>query len=89
MVIDMPEDSSFFSFGNFSRASVLLAIIETLGGYINIYGGLSSFPEIFLPISRFLLEVAQQKNMPNLLRDKLEDMSQLINSKVDEQLCEG
>ncbi|KAJ7943307.1 nucleolar protein 14 [Quillaja saponaria] len=83
MVIDLPEDSSFFSSDNF-RASVLLAIIETLGGYINIYDGLSSFPEIFLPISRLLLEVAQQKNMPNLLHDKLKDMSELINSKVDE-----
>ncbi|XP_061340797.1 uncharacterized protein LOC133287248 isoform X2 [Gastrolobium bilobum] len=82
-IIDMPEDSSFFTSVNF-RASVLVAAVETLQGYINIYEGLSSFPEIFLPILRLLLEIAEQKTMPDALRDKIKDVAELINLKVDE-----
>lgn len=59
-------------------------MIETLNGFASIYGKLSSFPEIFMPISTLLLEVAQQQNMPNELRDKFEDVAQLIKKKADE-----
>uniref|UniRef100_A0A2N9HSV5 Nucleolar protein 14 n=1 Tax=Fagus sylvatica TaxID=28930 RepID=A0A2N9HSV5_FAGSY len=47
MIMDMPENSPFFSSDNF-RVSVLLTMIETLQGYVNIYEGYSSFPEIFV-----------------------------------------
>jgi len=66
------------------RASVLVTSVETLQGYINAYDNLSSFPEIFLPILRLLLEIAEQKNMPNALRDKIKDVAELIKLKVDE-----
>lgn len=67
------------------RASVLVTLIETLRGYVYIYGRLSSFPEIFLPISSLLLEVAQQDNFPGALQEKFKDVAQLIKTKVDEQ----
>ncbi|KAI4357990.1 hypothetical protein L6164_001901 [Bauhinia variegata] len=82
-IIDMPEDSSFFTSDSF-RASVLVAVLETLRGYINIYESLSSFPEIFLPVLRLLDEVAEQKNTPNLLRDKIKEVAEFIKLKVDE-----
>lgn len=67
------------------RASVLVTLIETLRGYVNVYGRLSSFPEIFLPISSLLLEVAQQENLPGALQEKFKDAAQLIKTKIDEQ----
>ncbi|KAJ0094969.1 hypothetical protein Patl1_16643 [Pistacia atlantica] len=82
-IMDMPEDSSFFSSDNF-RASVLLTVIETLRGFVNVYEGLSSFPEIFLPIAILLHEVAQVDNMPSTLQEKIEDVSLLIKKKADE-----
>ncbi|KAF7809015.1 nucleolar protein 14 [Senna tora] len=82
-IIDMPDDSSFFSSDNF-RASVLVAVIETLQGYIKVYKGLSSFPEIFLPFLTSLHEIVEQKNIPNALRDKIKDAAELIKLKVDE-----
>ncbi|TKY53738.1 Nucleolar protein 14 [Spatholobus suberectus] len=82
-IIDMPEDSSFFTSVSF-RASVLFAVVETLQGCVNVYEGLSSFPEIFLPILRLLNEIAEQKNMPNALRDKIKVVAELIKLKVDE-----
>ncbi|KEH42220.1 putative nucleolar protein [Medicago truncatula] len=82
-LINMPEDSPFFTTDSF-RASVLVTSVETLQGYINAYDNLSSFPEIFLPILRLLLEIAEQKNMPNALRDKIKDVAELIKLKVDE-----
>ncbi|XP_030511783.1 nucleolar protein 14 isoform X2 [Rhodamnia argentea] len=82
-IIDMPDESPFFSSDGF-RASVLASMIETLSGFAGIYGKLSSFPEIFMPISSLLLEVAQQQNMPNELRNKFEDVAQLIKRKADE-----
>lgn len=66
------------------RAGVLVTVIETLRGYVNIYEGLSSFTEIFLPISVLLLEVAQQENMPYVLQDKFKDVAQLIQTKAEE-----
>ncbi|XP_021910283.1 nucleolar protein 14 isoform X2 [Carica papaya] len=83
VVMDMSEDSPFFSSDNF-RASMLLTVIETLRGFAETYEGLSSFPEIFLPISTLLLEVTQQENMPQTLQVKLKDVAQLIEKKAGE-----
>ncbi|XP_050223744.1 uncharacterized protein LOC126673586 [Mercurialis annua] len=83
MIMDMPEDSSYFSSDNF-RASVLITVIETLRGYVETYEGLSSFPEIFLPISTLLLEVAKHENLPASLQEKFNDVSQLITKKANE-----
>lgn len=82
-VMDTPDDSSFFKSDSF-RASVLMCAIETLGGFISIYDGLSSFPEIFMPILDLSLELADQENMPYTLQEKLKDVSQLIKNKVQE-----
>ena len=62
----------------------MMTMIESLRGYVNIYEGLSSFPEIFLPISVLLLEVAQQGNMVGPLQDKLKEVAELIKTKVSE-----
>lgn len=62
----------------------MVVVIETLQGYIKIYEGLSSFPETFSPFLKSLLEIAEQKNMPNALRDKIKDVAELIKSKVNE-----
>lgn len=83
-IMDLPEDSSFFDTDNF-RTSVLATVVETLQGFVNVYEGLSSFPEIFLPISVLLREVAQQENMVGPLQDKLKDVAQIIETKVNER----
>lgn len=59
-------------------------MIETLRGFVEIYDGLTSFPEIFLPIVTLLHEVSQQKHIPEALKDKCNDVSQLIKKKADE-----
>lgn len=61
-----------------------MTLVETLQGYVNIYEGLSSFPEIFLPFSVLLLELAQEENMVGPLQDKIKDVAQLIKTKVHE-----
>ncbi|XP_048318626.2 uncharacterized protein LOC107429082 isoform X1 [Ziziphus jujuba] len=81
-IMDLPEDSSFFCSDNF-RASILMTLVETLKGYADVYGRLSSFPEIFLPISTLLLEVAEQENFPGALQEKFKDVAQLIETKID------
>lgn len=63
----------------------MVTVIESLRGYVNIYEGLSSFPEIFLPISVLLLEVAQQGNMVGPLQDKLKEVAELIKTKLGER----
>ncbi|KAL5553582.1 hypothetical protein UlMin_040983 [Ulmus minor] len=83
-LMDLPKDSSFFDSDKF-RASILAIIIETLRGFVNTYEGLSSFPEIFLPISVLLLEVAKEENMAGPLQDRIKDVAQLIKTKVDER----
>ncbi|KAK6921872.1 Nucleolar protein 14 [Dillenia turbinata] len=83
MLVDLPEDSSFFRSDNF-RASLLTAVVETLRGFVNTHEGFVSFPEIFLPISSLLSEVAKQENMPDSLQDLIKDVAQLINKKAHE-----
>ena len=63
---------------------MLASVIETLLGFVNIYEGFSSFPEIFLPILKLLPELAEQELMPNVLQDKIRDVSQLIEKKSHE-----
>ncbi|KAF9674232.1 hypothetical protein SADUNF_Sadunf10G0106100 [Salix dunnii] len=85
MVMDKQEDTSFFSSDDF-RVSVLVTMVETLRGFVDIYKELSSFPEIFVPISMLLLEVAQQDNMPATLQDKFKDVAELINEQANKHL---
>ncbi|KAI3693885.1 hypothetical protein L1987_76840 [Smallanthus sonchifolius] len=83
MLMDSPDDSSYFTSENF-RASMLVAVVDTLQGYVYIYEEFKSFPEIFLPISNLLTELAGQDHMPDALKDKIKDTVQLINKKADE-----
>ncbi|GLT28770.1 hypothetical protein SLA2020_036780 [Shorea laevis] len=83
MVMNMPEDSAFFSSDNF-RASTLVTIIETLRGFVDIYDKLSSFPEIFLPISTLLHDISHDENMPEALKVKFKDVADSIKKKADE-----
>ncbi|XP_074357739.1 uncharacterized protein LOC141697333 [Apium graveolens] len=82
-IMDFPEDSPYFSSDEF-RASILVAVIETLRGYINVYEGFNSFPEIFLPLSKVLHKLAGQVHVPSELQTKLQDVAELIEKKADE-----
>lgn len=62
----------------------MAAVIETLRGFVNIYDGLSSFPEIFLPVLTSLHQIEKEKKVPDALCEKIKDVSELIKSKVDE-----
>lgn len=66
------------------RAGVLVTVIENLRGFVDIYSELSSFTEIFSPISLLLNEVAQQGNLPDILQEKSKDVAQLIKKKINE-----
>lgn len=83
MLIDLPEDSPHFNSDNF-RASVIAAVAETLKGFVNLYEGFNSFPEIFLPMSKMLHKLAGQHHMPEILKDKLRDVAERIDKKADE-----
>ncbi|XP_068665548.1 uncharacterized protein [Aristolochia californica] len=80
-VMDMPVDSPFFNSDNF-RASVLFTVIETLRGFVHVCGGFSSFPELFLPLSAQLRELAG--SVPDLLRVHMNEVAQLVEDKVGE-----
>ncbi|KAK9076477.1 hypothetical protein SSX86_004811 [Deinandra increscens subsp. villosa] len=83
MLMDSPNDSPYFTSENF-KASMLVAVIDTLQGYVNIYDEFKSFPEIFSPISSLIVGLAEQDHMPNALKDKLKAIVELINKKTDE-----
>lgn len=51
---------------------------------MEINGGLSSFPEIFMPISTLLHQIGNQEKIPQTLKEKLEDVAKLIQKKTDE-----
>lgn len=55
-----------------------------LKGFVRIYEKLSSFPEIFLPISDLLHEMLQKANLPSLLQGNVRDVIDLIKTKSDE-----
>ncbi|KAL2940753.1 Nucleolar protein 14 [Bienertia sinuspersici] len=82
-IMNLPDDSSFMNSHGF-RASVLVSVVETLGGFANIYGELKAFPEIFLPISALLVDLAGQQNMPVPLQEKLRHLVELIRTKAEE-----
>ncbi|XP_021718360.1 nucleolar protein 14-like [Chenopodium quinoa] len=82
-IMKLPEDSSFFNSQGF-RASVLVSVVETLRGFVNVYGEFKAFPEIFLPVSALMVKVADQQNMPGPLQEKLRDVGELITTKVKE-----
>ncbi|XP_011657408.1 nucleolar protein 14 isoform X1 [Cucumis sativus] len=82
-IMNLNEDSLVFSSDNF-RAGLLSTVTETLDGFVNIYGQLKSFPEIFLPISTILHELAQQENMPDVLQNKFRKVAEAIEAKTEE-----
>ncbi|KAI4379202.1 hypothetical protein MLD38_005529 [Melastoma candidum] len=82
-LMDMPEDAGYFSSDSF-RASILVSVVETIRGFINVYRDLIAFPEVFSPISNSLLEVSRQEKMPAKLKQIMDDVARLINEKADE-----
>ncbi|KAL1811818.1 hypothetical protein ACET3Z_021883 [Daucus carota] len=82
-IMDLPEDSPYFSSDEF-RASILVAVIETLRGYVTVYEGFNSFPEIFLPLSKILRKLAGQVHVPSELQAKLQNVAELIEKRADE-----
>ncbi|CAE5963507.1 unnamed protein product [Arabidopsis arenosa] len=82
-IMNEPADSPYFSSDDF-RASILSSVVDTLGGFVEINGGLSSFPEIFMPISTLLHQIGNQEKIPQTLKEKLEDVAKLIEKKTDE-----
>lgn len=66
------------------RARILENTIETIRGFVEIYKELSSFAEIFLPISDLLLQVAENENMPVELQTKFKDVAKLVKEKATE-----
>lgn len=85
MVMDLEVDSPFFLSDKF-KASILLTVVETLKEFVIIYEKLSSFSEIFLPISDLLHEVLQKANLPSLLQGNVRDVIDMIRTKVGEHL---
>lgn len=83
MLMDLPDDSPYFASDIF-RVSVLFAIIATLKGFINIYEGFKSFPEIFFPVSKLLLQLAEQDHIPDALKVEIKDAIQHIKNKSQE-----
>lgn len=89
-LINSPDDSPYFSSNNF-RASMLVAVIDNIQGYTNIYQEFKSFPEIFLPISKLLKEVSsshsqhdQSDDVALLLKDKIKSTVDAIETKANE-----
>ncbi|XP_060215058.1 uncharacterized protein LOC132641933 [Lycium barbarum] len=82
-LMDLPEDSSYFHSDNY-RASMLVTVLETLQGFVNVYKELISFPEIFMPISKLLCKLAGENHIPESLREKINGVSQLIDTKSEE-----
>ncbi|XP_073141164.1 uncharacterized protein [Henckelia pumila] len=83
MLMDLPDDSPCFASDNF-RVGVLFAIIATMKGFVNIYEGFKSFPEIFSPISKLLLQLAEQDHIPDALKVEIQDGIQHIENKCQE-----
>ncbi|KAJ8548042.1 hypothetical protein K7X08_021278 [Anisodus acutangulus] len=82
-LMDLLEDSEYFHSDNY-RASMLVTVLETLQGFVNVYKELISFPEIFMPISKLLCKLAGENHIPDALREKIKDVSQLIVMKAQE-----
>lgn len=61
-----------------------VAVLESLQGFVNLYKELISFPEIFMPISKLLCKLAGENHIPDALREKIKDFSQLIDTKAQD-----
>ncbi|KAH6762950.1 nucleolar-like protein [Perilla frutescens var. hirtella] len=83
MLMDLPDDSPYFTSDNF-RVSILSAIIGNLKGFVNIYEGFKSFPEMFLPIAKILHGLAAEDLIPDALKDEIKDAAQIIETKSQE-----
>lgn len=59
---------------------MLFAIIATLKGFINTYEGFKSFPEIFSPVSKLLIQLAEQDHIPDALKVEIKDAIQHIKN---------
>ncbi|KAI3985255.1 hypothetical protein MKX01_039500 [Papaver californicum] len=60
------------------RVSVLVTLLDILRGFVQVYGGYNSFPEIFMPISTLLNEVSKQNHIPDQLQEKINDVTKQI-----------
>jgi nucleolar protein 14 len=59
-------------------------VAECLRGFVIIHEELSSFPEIFLPISSLLQEILDKSEVPGLLRDIFHEVIDLIKKRSQE-----
>ncbi|KAL0446980.1 UNVERIFIED_CONTAM: Nucleolar complex protein 14 [Sesamum latifolium] len=82
-LMDLPDDSPYFASDMF-RSSILFAIIGNLKGFVSIYEGLKSFPEIFLPISKILHGLVEEDHIPDALKVEIRDVAGRIESKSQE-----
>ncbi|KAF8722066.1 hypothetical protein HU200_022698 [Digitaria exilis] len=82
-IMGMDPDAPYFSSDKF-KAGVLLSVVECLRGFVIIHEELSSFPEIFLPISSLLQEILDKSEVPSLLRDIFHEVIDLIKKRSDE-----
>ncbi|KAG8383019.1 hypothetical protein BUALT_Bualt05G0140300 [Buddleja alternifolia] len=82
-LMDLPDDSPYFSSDMF-RASILSAIIGNLKGFVIIYEGFKSFPELFLPISKVLNGLLEEDHIPDALKVEIKDVAQDIRNKSEE-----
>ncbi|PIN20344.1 Nucleolar protein involved in 40S ribosome biogenesis [Handroanthus impetiginosus] len=82
-LMDLPDDSPYFTSDTF-RASILSAIIGNLKGFVTVYEGFKSFPEIFLPISKILHGLAEEDQIPDALKVEIKDVAQHITAKSEE-----
>ncbi|RLN40216.1 nucleolar protein 14 isoform X2 [Panicum miliaceum] len=82
-IMGMDPDAPYFVSDDF-KAGVLLSVAECLRGFVIIHEELSSFPEIFLPISSLLQEILDKSEVPSLLRDILLEVIDLIKKRSDE-----
>lgn len=83
MLMELPDDSPCFASDNF-RIGVLSAIIATMKGFVNMYEGFRSFPEIFSTVSKLLLQLAEQDHISDALKVEIKDAIQHINYKSQE-----
>ncbi|CAN6324011.1 unnamed protein product [Urochloa humidicola] len=82
-IMGMDTDAPYFSSDNF-KAGVLRSVAECLRGFVIIHEELSSFPEIFLPISSLLQEILDKSEVPGLLQDIFHEVIDLIKKRGDE-----
>ncbi|XP_020598862.1 nucleolar protein 14 isoform X2 [Phalaenopsis equestris] len=82
-VLELQDDSPYFISESF-KASILSIVVKILIEYVNMYQGLSSFPEIFLPIAAMLDEVLEGAKLPRNLQENMEKVADLIRKQASE-----